>query len=203
METGPIFQAGITQGEQRMAKPSQHLIDALVETAMRLDQGADYSWGHLGKCNCGHLTQTLTGVSPDDIHRKALGRGGDWGEVSDEYCSTSGMPKGASPYSLQVTSMPSLRACRPSRMLWAREGSSTWGPMPPCGAALIANQLAVPSAMPPPCGLMPLLHAPCWLPGYVALKYSTSVRTPPMRSCACVLPPVRALFRAARIRGSG
>ena len=75
-----------------MAKPSKRLIDALVVTAKRLDSGAAYSWGHLGKCNCGHLTQTLTGVSPDDIHRKALGRGGDWGDVSEDYCPTSGMP---------------------------------------------------------------------------------------------------------------
>jgi len=75
-----------------MAKPSTHLIKALIDTAKRLDSGASYSWGHLGKCNCGHLTQTLTGVSPDEIHRKALSRGGDWGEVSDDYCPTSGMP---------------------------------------------------------------------------------------------------------------
>jgi hypothetical protein len=74
-----------------MARASQHLIEALIETAARLEGGAVYSWGHLGSCNCGHLTQTLTGLTPDEIHRDALQRGGDWGDVSDGYCPTSGL----------------------------------------------------------------------------------------------------------------
>ena len=74
-----------------MARASEHLIHALIQTAARLESGAVYSWGHLGSCNCGHLTQTLTGLTPDEIHRNALERGGDWGEVSEGYCSTSGL----------------------------------------------------------------------------------------------------------------
>ena len=43
-----------------MARPSRRLIDALRATARRLEDGARYEWGHMGRCNCGHLAQTLT-----------------------------------------------------------------------------------------------------------------------------------------------
>ena len=75
-----------------MAQPSQELIFALRKTALRLRSGASYHWGHLGSCNCGHLAQTLTRKTKAEIHAEALERVGDWGDVSAEYCETSGLP---------------------------------------------------------------------------------------------------------------
>ncbi|MCA9719501.1 MAG: hypothetical protein H6713_12355 [Myxococcales bacterium] len=54
------------------------LIEALRGTAARLRAGARYQWGHYGECNCGHLAQTLTSLSPGQIHRLALARDGEW-----------------------------------------------------------------------------------------------------------------------------
>lgn len=80
-----------------MARPSLVLIDALRETAQRLDAGADYAWTHMGRCNCGHLVQTVTRQSPAQIHRQMLQRPGDWAEQATEfsehptpYCAGSG-----------------------------------------------------------------------------------------------------------------
>ena len=74
-----------------MARANRQLIWALKKTAARLKQGVAYQWGHLGACNCGHLAQTLTDRSKREIHEAALARVGDWGEVSEKYCETSGM----------------------------------------------------------------------------------------------------------------
>lgn len=68
------------------------LIDALRTTADRLRHGAAYQWGHFGACNCGHLAQTLTHQSREDIHRAAVARAADWGDATVEYCPTSGYP---------------------------------------------------------------------------------------------------------------
>lgn len=75
-----------------MAKASRELIYTLRKTAVRLRSGAPYQWGHLGSCNCGHLAQTLTLKSKGEIHAEALKRVGDWGDVSAQYCETSGLP---------------------------------------------------------------------------------------------------------------
>ena len=75
-----------------MAKASRELIYALRKTAVRLRSGAPYQCGHLGSCNCGHLAQTLTLKSKGEIHAEALKRVGDWGDVSAQYCETSGLP---------------------------------------------------------------------------------------------------------------
>ena len=74
-----------------MARANRQLIWALTKTAARLKQGVTYQWGHLGACNCGHLAQTLTDRTKREIHEAALARVGDWGEVSEKYCETSGM----------------------------------------------------------------------------------------------------------------
>ena len=74
-----------------MARASRELIVALRKTVMRLRSGSPYQWGHLGACNCGHLAQTITKLTKGEIHRAALIRDGDWGEVSQEYCETSGL----------------------------------------------------------------------------------------------------------------
>lgn len=75
-----------------MAKPTPTLITALLQTIDRLEAGAQYQWGHMGQCNCGHLVQSLTRLSHEEIHRAALMRAGDWGQQSIDYCPTSGYP---------------------------------------------------------------------------------------------------------------
>lgn len=73
-----------------MARPSILLVDALRSTAARLAADAPYAWGHHGACNCGHLVQTLCGITPERIHRVALEREGDWEALANAYCPTSG-----------------------------------------------------------------------------------------------------------------
>jgi hypothetical protein len=46
----------------------------------------------MGACNCGHLAQTITSRSREEIHRLAIEKAGDWGEHAVEYCPTSGYP---------------------------------------------------------------------------------------------------------------
>ncbi len=73
-----------------MARSSHQLVTALRTTAARLDAGAAYSWGHLGQCNCGHLVQTVCGLPRGVIHAWALERDGDWEQLANDYCPTSG-----------------------------------------------------------------------------------------------------------------
>jgi hypothetical protein len=64
-----------------MARASLRLIGALRQTAARLaEQGTVYRWSMLAHCNCGHLTQTITGLSPGAIHEAAARQRGDWAE---------------------------------------------------------------------------------------------------------------------------
>ncbi len=68
-----------------MARPSIKLVLALRETALRLSApSVRYEWSHFGHCNCGHLAQTLTGLSPKLIYDAAFHRAGDWGEQAKE-----------------------------------------------------------------------------------------------------------------------
>jgi hypothetical protein len=73
-----------------MARPCAALVDALRATAARLAGGADYQWGHLGQCNCGHLVQTVCGLEHRVIHAWALERDGDWEQLANDYCPSSG-----------------------------------------------------------------------------------------------------------------
>lgn len=66
------------------------LARALRITADRLDGGATYRWTHQGACNCGHLVQTIARRTPEEIHRLALERAGDWSEHARDHCPTSG-----------------------------------------------------------------------------------------------------------------
>ncbi len=75
-----------------MARPTQILIDALRTAAARLEAGADYSWTHMGSCNCGHLAQSLTKMTNAEIHQYALQKAGDWGQQALDHCMVSGYP---------------------------------------------------------------------------------------------------------------
>ena len=75
-----------------MAVANRTLIDALRTTAARLSGGAPYRWTHMGACNCGHLAQTVTKFKPEEIHRIALERSGDWHEQVLDHCPSVGLP---------------------------------------------------------------------------------------------------------------
>lgn len=72
-----------------MAIPNQNLIAAIRRASIKLKKGSDYQWGHMGKCNCGHLAQELTQMTKDEIHQSAMLKCGDWTEQVLDYCPTS------------------------------------------------------------------------------------------------------------------
>lgn len=75
-----------------MAKPNIELIEALRKTAKRLRNGADYAWGNHGACNCGNLLQVVTLLTKEEILQYAHTGFGEWTELSEEYCTTTGAP---------------------------------------------------------------------------------------------------------------
>ncbi len=75
-----------------MATPTLVLIDALRKTANRLKDGAHYSWGHHGACNCGNLLQVVTQLSENDIRRYAHTGIGEWTELAQEFCPVTHTP---------------------------------------------------------------------------------------------------------------
>jgi hypothetical protein len=82
----------LTADRENMAFPNPALIQALRDTALRLRDGAPYAWGHHGHCNCGNLAQTVVQVTPGVIQQYALDRAGEWTELAEAYCPTSGAP---------------------------------------------------------------------------------------------------------------
>ena len=75
-----------------MAKPEIHVIEALRESAKRLEKSASYQWGHMGHCNCGFLAQVVTKKSASEIHQHAMQGHGDWREQLNDYCPSTGLP---------------------------------------------------------------------------------------------------------------
>lgn len=73
-----------------MAKSMVNLIDALRLTAQRLANGAHYEWGHMGRCNCGHLVQTLTNMSAYEIVEAVDFATNEWTEHAKDYCVGTG-----------------------------------------------------------------------------------------------------------------
>ena len=73
-----------------MARPTLPLIDALRKSASRLQEGARYEWGHVGRCNCGHLVQTVAKTSDAEIFRSFEGVLDEWTEHANEYCASTG-----------------------------------------------------------------------------------------------------------------
>ena len=66
-----------------------HLADALRTTADRLADGARYEWGHVGRCNCGHLAQTLTARDGAEIFRLFGQELTEWSEHARGRCAVS------------------------------------------------------------------------------------------------------------------
>ena len=75
-----------------MALANPTLIQALRETADRLRNGAPYTWGHHGQCNCGNLAQVVTDFSPAEIQQYAHTGIGEWTELAQDFCTISGAP---------------------------------------------------------------------------------------------------------------
>lgn len=73
-----------------MAKSNPELITALRETANRLIGGANYEWGHMGRCNCGHLVQTITHMSDYEIVKSIDFELAEWTEHAHDYCEGTG-----------------------------------------------------------------------------------------------------------------
>ena len=63
-----------------MVAASSRLVVALRQTAARLARSeTTYRWASFAHCNCGHLAQTITGLDPDELQRRAMRKEGDWG----------------------------------------------------------------------------------------------------------------------------
>jgi hypothetical protein len=73
-----------------MAQNRRALIDALRTTAGRLTLGARYEWGHMGRCNCGHLVQTVTDMSAREIVEAVDFALDEWSEHAKDYCAGTG-----------------------------------------------------------------------------------------------------------------
>lgn len=74
-----------------MAQASLRLVQALRETAVRLERESTvYRWSQLAHCNCGHLAQTITGLSPSAIHEAAARHRGDWAEQARTIAPAAG-----------------------------------------------------------------------------------------------------------------
>jgi hypothetical protein len=75
-----------------MAHPNMELIEALRETAHRLEDGAHYAWGNHGSCNCGNLLQVVTQLESREILQYSRTGTGEWTELALDFCPVSDAP---------------------------------------------------------------------------------------------------------------
>ena len=75
-----------------MAHASRPLINALRKSASNLQGGAKYEWGHVGRCNCGHLVQIVTQKSASEIYHTFGIELDEWTEHANDYCPTTNLP---------------------------------------------------------------------------------------------------------------
>jgi hypothetical protein len=75
-----------------MANANSFLINALRQTARKLEAGSEYAWGNHGSCNCGNLLQVITALNRTEILRLAHTGIGEWTERAEEYCNVSNLP---------------------------------------------------------------------------------------------------------------
>ncbi|MDW7691576.1 hypothetical protein R9C00_17485 [Flammeovirgaceae bacterium SG7u.111] len=73
-----------------MTKSNPTLIHALRQTAQRLSEGANYEWGHMGRCNCGHLVQTITKMTDTELVASIDHKLDEWTEHAKDYCDRTG-----------------------------------------------------------------------------------------------------------------
>ncbi len=72
-----------------MPESNPILISALRETAARLSRGVKYEWGHMGRCNCGHLVQTITNLTDLEIVEAVENEMNEWTEHARDYCTVT------------------------------------------------------------------------------------------------------------------
>ena len=75
-----------------MAKATRQLVEALRTSANRIQAGERYEWGHVGRCNCGHLVQSVTGKTSSEIINSFGPALDEWTEHANDYCGTTGLP---------------------------------------------------------------------------------------------------------------
>jgi hypothetical protein len=114
-----------------MALPSRALVNVLRETATRLQSGADYQWSHFGRCNCGHLVQTITRLSPEEIHACSSTELHEWSEIPEDYCAGTGLKleyvlDRLRELGLDRTDLRHLEDLDDSRVLAALPGGHRW-----------------------------------------------------------------------------
>jgi hypothetical protein len=73
-----------------MAKQQEPIVSLLRKTADRLDSGVRYEWGHMGRCNCGHLVQTITQMTDRQIAASVDHQLDEWSEHAKDYCAQTG-----------------------------------------------------------------------------------------------------------------
>jgi hypothetical protein len=111
-----------------MANPNKYLIGKLREAASNIDSGASYNWGHVGKCNCGHLIRTIEPLESGDIYKKAQQVMLDeYSEFVNEYCPDSGVPMddlidSLMDVGLSIDDIPQLEYLSNTRVLHALPG---------------------------------------------------------------------------------
>lgn len=75
-----------------MPRPTPELVTALRQSAVRLREGAPYEWGHVGRCNCGHLVQSVCELSEREIFHSFGPKLDEWSEQATDYCDVTGLP---------------------------------------------------------------------------------------------------------------
>lgn len=76
-----------------MAYPNLKLIESLRKTASNLKNGAFYTWGNQGACNCGNLVQVVTQFSAKEIVQYVQETSlGEWTEMAEEFCPITNAP---------------------------------------------------------------------------------------------------------------
>jgi hypothetical protein len=62
------------------------LIVALQKTADDLDNGFEYEWGHMARCNAGCLVRNLMDKTQTEVVEMVDGHLDEWTEYADAYC---------------------------------------------------------------------------------------------------------------------
>tara|TARA_B100001758_G_C18114110_1_gene455211 strand:+ start:177 stop:674 length:498 start_codon:yes stop_codon:yes gene_type:complete len=75
-----------------MIDKRKNLVLVIQETISRLElEDCEYQWTNQGKCNCGHIIQTVTGKTSASIHKIALNSQGEWTDHAKNFCVSSGL----------------------------------------------------------------------------------------------------------------
>lgn len=75
-----------------MPRPNPRLVSALRQSADRLRTGDAYEWGHVGRCNCGHLVQSVCELTDREISSSFGPQVDEWSEHARDYCELTGLP---------------------------------------------------------------------------------------------------------------